>query len=87
MTRTITVTNTKKIIEQLTARIEALENALRWISAKTDDRLAAEFARAALGDGNSKTTTCQTSQDVHPDRDDNLRPPSISPVLTRVSGL
>jgi BMFP domain-containing protein YqiC len=38
----------------LTARIEALEAALRWISAKTDDRLAAEFARAALAEGQDK---------------------------------
>ena len=36
------------------ARIEALEAALRWISAKTDDRLAAEFARAALAPENDE---------------------------------
>ena len=33
---------------RLRERIEKLEAALRWIIAKTDDRLAAEFAKEAL---------------------------------------
>jgi hypothetical protein len=37
-------------VNEQKARIEKLEAALRWIIAKTDDRLAAEFAKEALSD-------------------------------------
>ena len=44
----------EKLALEAADRIEALENALRWINAKTDDRLAAEFACAALAEGKNQ---------------------------------
>jgi hypothetical protein len=38
----------EKLALEAADRIEKLEAALRWIIAKTDDRLAAEFAKEAL---------------------------------------